>query len=759
MIEILKSASVIGALSLLLLAACGGGGPPDQSQAPRNELTGMMTDGAGGDQRTATANGAAGIPRNGIARNGLYTLGLSQLTAPYILINTPSPFGDPGFVVMTSLATKSGRANITPLTTLLTSQLLGLDPANAYLSFTETSTPTHLITEANIDAAQAQVTAFLRDVYGVPVHSGTASFIESAFNPVAGDPMFDTILALNAKLVQKGTTLGALATQIANVSRACRAERIGITIGGSETDFCPRLKKVSPNAGDGTILDYVFTTIANDVLTVQVRVNNVVGVTYAGGGNTYSCAASACGNVVLGTPAPDQSRAITFASTALTGSAGSVALSGTLLGGNFPPLLNCLDNRFFVTLPDTSIVADCVDTDTNPIIFPGTISEAAGFNRDRYRIRNDGTTPEPQLPSSPEVEVVLDSNSSVVSIWYKDRDPNNGVIANSFVCQLSTCNGVTLGPITVRDAQGFSFPVRTITMTNTQLSGLNANGTPTGTTAKLDASFTAIYYRDPPGSYPQSAACDPGTVAIAMVAPGAAFNTCFTEPLLIEDLGGGETKIFFQDFNTQVEIDLRLLNGAPASVNVYISGSAETFACSTDCVGIAVSPPDANGAVTVTFNNTLLHQLQSFPLPGSRTLTLTGGPIVASPPQPAVCNPATEDTVVANVDGNPINMCFAPPGIIYDAGNGDTEPFFQSPAGDSIDVFILNGGNISYIFVYVASIGRSFMCVETACTGLAISPPDGLGQYTLTFNGTVLPGLDDPAQTLTLTGSAVALPQ
>ncbi|HVY06765.1 MAG TPA: hypothetical protein VHB46_12380 [Burkholderiales bacterium] len=757
------------ALSLVLVAACGGGGPPSQTTTPRQELTGVATDGTT-PQLSVVASGVAGLQRSVLVFSGRYTASLTQLTGPYYLINTPSPGGDPGFIVMTSVATRPGTANVTPLTTLLAAQVLGLDSANAFRSFAEPSTPSYLITEANIQAAQAKLTKFLQ-AYGVQVSPGIGSFTESPFNPVAGDPMYDTILALTAKIAQNGTTLDALTTQVANAARFCIAESITVTVNGEVGDFCPRVKTALPDAGDSTITDYVFTTITNDSLTVKVRVNDVLGIDYVtAGGDTFSCTASACGNIQLGALTPDQKRSITFGRSQVTGSAGSAIFDGTLIGGNFPPPLNCLDNRFFLTLPDTSIVADCVSTDTGPVAISGTRSEMAGLTRDKYHFANDGSTPQPPQTASPEVNVVLDSNSSIVSIAFKQRDPNTGEVVDNFACQFAACNGVTLGPITVQTKFGLDFLVRNITMNGTILSGINPDSTLTGTTATLDASFTLVYFRDPnlPAHYPVPVSCSPGFVSIMMTAaPGATFNACYQPPLLIQDLGGGDSLIAFRNFNAidQVQIDLTLHNGVPASISANVQGTGETFACSTDCTGVVLSVPDSNGALTVTFSGTVLHLVQSFPLPGNITLTLNGGPIAASPPQPVVCDPTIEDRIVADLDGGSVNMCFTPPGIIYDLGGGDGEPNFTSSAGDNIDMVVHANGDFDYVFVTVASspftAGGTFICFPPDCAGVTISPPDVNGARSVAFSGTVLTDFNDPSsgRTLTITGGpTVATP-
>ena len=93
------------------------------------------------------------------------------------------------------------------------------------------------------------------------------------------------------------------------------------------------------------------------------------------------------------------------------------------------------------------------------------------------------------------------------------------------------------------------------------------------------------------------------------------------------------------------------------------------------------------------------------------------------------------------------------------ATRGPCIEYFTGSAGDAIGVF-LQGNDIDYVFAYVAGISGSFMCFTTECAGVTISPPDDDSARTVIFPGTVLPDLNDPTHTMTLTGGPTrALPQ
>ncbi len=77
--------------------------------------------------------------------------------------------------------------NVTPLTTLLTAQLFGVDPVNAYTNFgAPGNNLVRQVGDAAIRQAQADLTLYLQDVLGIQVKSGTTSFVDGTFTPTAG---------------------------------------------------------------------------------------------------------------------------------------------------------------------------------------------------------------------------------------------------------------------------------------------------------------------------------------------------------------------------------------------------------------------------------------------------------------------------------------------------------------------------------------------------------------------------------------------
>ncbi len=132
---------------------------------------------------------------------------------------------------------------------------------------------------------------------------------------------------------------------------------------------------------------------------------------------------------------------------------------------------------------------------------------------------------------------------------------------------------------------------------------------------------------------------DPSEDTVDVLATGAEFNICVYQNDLVNgfyyrtttDLGGGDLLLTISgDQGDQIYVDLH--NNVLKDVLVQLSSTGEYYACSTDCAGVTVSGPDSSGQRTVTFNGAVLHQQQSFPLPGDRTLKLTSPGMVVAPP-------------------------------------------------------------------------------------------------------------------------------
>jgi hypothetical protein len=587
--------------------------------------------------------GAVGLARTAeSSSNGRYALSLTELTGPYLFANSLSPSGDPDLVLLTSVATRSGVVNLTPLTTLLTAQVLGVAPGAAYTSFNSDGAGlSSRITDAGILNAQSELTRLLQDVFGVQVRSGQASFVDTPFLPVAGDAMFDTIQALNAKLATSGTSLSQLASDIAVSVRNCQTEQIAMSAGGVQSRFCPLTKSALPDESDPSVLDYVFRNIRHEELTVKVRANSVLGVEFkTAAGSSSACVGPGCLGIVLGGPAADETRPIALSGLSLTGATGSVVLTGNLIGA--PPFVSipnlpCVDNRFIVIFDDHHAQGDCVSTN-DPLQIGGTFGGPLGPGREGWNFSNSS---DPQ-PSFPHVEVGLDMTTTTPTanyVYYSDVDPDTYQVRNSYACQLSACGGVTVGPRTVNNSAGFPIEVFNITLDNTVLTGMDENGAATGRNLSARASFTAL--RDPSFtvSYPALTPCLPPADTIEAVAFGATFNLCIPENDIDNgvmgreqyDVGGGDLQIVLTSDGYD-QLVFFLHDDELVEVRAQISSTGESYRCAAGCPGVTVTQPDGQGRRTVGFSAAVLYHVESFPRPGDRTLRLNGTGLVIPPP-------------------------------------------------------------------------------------------------------------------------------
>ncbi|HEY0943587.1 MAG TPA: hypothetical protein VGE08_26110 [Steroidobacter sp.] len=623
---------------VLLMTGCGEDAPPEQATLASPSLNGIAVYDDGSSPGAVTAKGTAGLPRTASNSSGTsrYTVDISQLTGPYALRWAGTDKNDQQ-VSLYSVATQAGVANVTPLTTLLFAQLMGQDPEAAYAAFGASGAD--LVSDEKIREAQAKLTAHLRDVLGVTVPAAEASFITSTFDAVPGDPMFETMQAVEAALVANGTTLEALSQQVASLARLCIEEKILIDVGGAQREFCPATKSAERDEEDGSIINYVFTTPTNDTLIVRVRGDEVLSGEYVAAGLVYSCSGAACGSIVLGAPASDQTRTLSFESAAFGGDAGNAVLNG-VLGGAIPgvelPVLPCAHNKYFVILDDNSVVAECVDT-FDPFSIGGTMSALRGVTPSRaiYRFSSSSSID----PTFPQLELVMDGNDSLVSVYFYRYDPETFVPDVRFACEAEACNGITLGSVTVNTSLGPDYPVlvRDVTFADTILSGMTESGAPTGAAAKLRAAVTTVYYVDPyaPFLHPPLEDCDPTSATVSVDVHSGPFNFCSAEAIRYAFmLNDTDLRLEATEDRTlaPLQVDLR----GESVLRVYYNNGMinQSFHCELDCEGVTVSPPDSLGRRTVTFDGTVLHEDQSFPRPGTRTATFTGGPIVFPPVTP-----------------------------------------------------------------------------------------------------------------------------
>ncbi|QAZ40718.1 hypothetical protein C1M51_15495 [Methylibium sp. Pch-M] len=627
----------------VLVSACGGGTTGDTDEQPpavRAELAGVVSPGFDLDAQipepgsspitgriVVSVKGSRGIIRTsdsfGAGPADEHRTSLAELDAPYML---RFALVDGSFLV--SVATEPGRANVTALTTLLVAQLLGADPATAFDSYSASATANIArITDARIAEAQAAVTAYLQNVLGIPVRSGSASFTQAAFAAADGDPMYDTMVALNAKLAADGLTLTDLSQTVAAQARLCLTESITISLGGSTSRFCTASKSGLPETADPTVMAYVFTDPGGATLTLRVRGNDLLTERYVTAeGVAYDCSAAGCTGLVLGTPAGDLSRPATFTN----GRIGAATLNGSLTlpaPGPAIPVLPCDNNRYALVYPDFSFAAECVDA-SDPFGIGGMFGGNAGLPRTGFGFGG-------------ALSVYVE-NGELLSITalrpYTDPGTGQPVV---FKCVGAECAGAVLGEPELNYDYGPELTLRSLTLSGVQLRALNADGTPATLTeaATLQGSFLTIEYIDPAEFSPQPNDClgttdhffaqvSFGAQAVTDIcpAPGGKTATAYAAGDLDVVLFG------YAPVGVNPRVDLQIRGGV--ATRIEVSGgsySGGNFLCDGDCSNVVVGAPNGAGERSVTFNGAVLREIEPAGLPGTRTMSLTGS-FVTPPP-------------------------------------------------------------------------------------------------------------------------------
>lgn len=337
-------------LLFAVLVGCGGGGddaqPRDGDAGDAVAVSVTAFSGVPDDVVEASMRVSAvqGVPRPGnLNSEGRYVAKLDQMTGPFIAA-VPTRDAPDGKLYLVAITNRYGPLNVTPLTHLAVAQVLGRDPVLIARDLGVTGTPALApATESALLAAQPQVRRYLQRRFGFSLPD-VGDFFHAAYSPRPGTPMHDAIVALNARLAQDGTDVYAVAADLAAVALACSTERLAVTQGGVESDFCPGTKSTQTDAVDTTITDYAFNEVGGAVLTVHGRGSDVLSATLQqpSSGPSFTCSGAGCAGLTLGTPAGDQSRPVVFANVQLGGATGMLVLNGTLQapppGAFFPPL-------------------------------------------------------------------------------------------------------------------------------------------------------------------------------------------------------------------------------------------------------------------------------------------------------------------------------------------------------------------------------------------------------------------------------------
>lgn len=192
---------IIALCSAFALAACGGGGG---DAAPSITVGGTAAVGAAIAGGSVSVQCASGSGSATTAANGSYSVTVNPGTAPCLVRVTGG--GTTLYSMVAAGSTSPATVNITPLTSLMTAQVLRADPATAFVAFDAAAQAR--LTPANIASAHTDLTTALNgrvDIAGIDP-------IGAAF--AVGDPIDQRLDQLAAVLSAANTTLAELATAL-----------------------------------------------------------------------------------------------------------------------------------------------------------------------------------------------------------------------------------------------------------------------------------------------------------------------------------------------------------------------------------------------------------------------------------------------------------------------------------------------------------------------------------------------------------------
>ena len=196
-----------------LLAACGGG-------SSYQSITGLAATGAALAGAAVTAKCASGPAMTGTtSTDGAFTLALSNGQTMPCMVQVVK-----GDTTLHSIATDSGRNNVTPLSDLVVTKALGSDAATAFASFDAAKGAT---IKAGLEAAKAYVKTQVTDMTGA---APSGDMLTGAFK--VGDADDKVLDNLTAKLATTGKKLDDL--------------RQGSVLGGSLTASLDRGVLIDP---------------------------------------------------------------------------------------------------------------------------------------------------------------------------------------------------------------------------------------------------------------------------------------------------------------------------------------------------------------------------------------------------------------------------------------------------------------------------------------------------------------------------------
>ncbi|MBZ8140747.1 hypothetical protein CLD22_12650 [Rubrivivax gelatinosus] len=634
-----RRAAALAAVLAGLLSACGGGSEGDAEAPPagaeRPTLSGRVTDGStptvvGGLQITVKGN--VGTARTAEGRfapvdGGDYLASLDQLSGPYLLSDSAasSEYG------LYSVATGPGVANLTPLTTLLVAQLLGQEPGAFFAvlgnrgGFTQADT-------AAVATAQQRVRRYLQREFGFEL-PGVGDFVTTPFDRVEGDPMYDALRALVARVGDYHAVVSALAQE----SGRCRTEQVLVRSAAAEDAFCPFTKSNQADADDAAVRVLGFANQHGDTLTLRLREATLLELRFVSAeGDAAACSAAGCAGVAIGAAAADGSVAITFDGAVLAGAAGARTLLGSLRSGAAGielPGLPCSSNRYYlIDAAAGSAEGYCATPDDFGLGAAGQ-SQPSGATRRVYTF-GDGA-------GGPSLEVVVQGDAVVRALVYTS-DPDTGAAVARYQCRDGGCGGVTLGAATVDESLGLPVVLRPVRFDGAQLAAVLADGSLSGTEAiTVQAELTGYHLEDPNALPLLPVACAGGAPTVLATPSDQAAGIAVCEPA---DTQG------FQLRSTTTDADGNLVLGIASLLSdgagSYASGNSVVVAVApggaiayaffdafggpryecrgSGCAGISVDAPDGVGERQVRFTTTVLQELGTGGLVADRSVVLDG---------------------------------------------------------------------------------------------------------------------------------------
>lgn len=619
-----------------LVAGCGGGGGgTDQPETQLPEVisgtvsNGVVMDSSNFQGLDVGVKGHAGTARetSSVGVTTRYSVTLAQLDPPYLLSANVLDG-----VRLLAPATEQGTANLTPLTTLMAAWLLGTEPAAYFDNTLGGQGGVPVFTQAEVSASQAEVTRYLARVTGVELSAAVtgADWVTAPMVNEPGDPMFDQIVALNSALDRAGSSLSALASEVAAQQQRCSRQSVAVSSTAGTSRFCQK-ESSAAYTSDNQARVFSFVDVEGSSLTLTVRQGAAEQVSYLSLEGQFTCrGAAACAGVTVGALGADDTVPIALDGLTLQSPSGAaVLLEGSLAGAGALPTLPCETDKLYLIDPAGPVTGLCL--------------YQAGSNRRGAQTDAGWGSLDGELPYN---LAVISDGTAVVSIdvwWY---EPATGTPLTLYRCEGSACAGATLGEAYDGvDSYGDPVRLRDYSLRNVPLVAVDSAGrlgtevamrlTATLTNPVPGAGFTpdcsrstehnTVRFSD---NTPALDVCPPPPSsddyysfknAYPYYVPGVDDAVNFTVSTYVVPQDGSVAPL-----NT---INVVLSGDQVLQVFLQTTGDTRSFSCAgAACTGVSVSGLDEQGQRSIDFQGTVLTEDPLRQVPGDgTTATVTGG--------------------------------------------------------------------------------------------------------------------------------------